>query len=203
MSTLVNFYDSNAKSIYQNFAMSLQQIPCNTTSSAQYSLARNCTNCQNDYKTWLCAVTIPRCDDFSSSSPNLLPRNVAQQQLNGSMIDLSSTNMPANATKLPWFSQSRNPLIDQQVKPGPYKELLPCIDLCYDIVRSCPAVMGFSCPRQVALMNKSYGIFNPTSASPICNFLGRDPPTTSAASGQVVPMMGLVVAMGFLHLILS
>jgi calcium channel MID1 len=202
MSTLVDFYDNNAQSLYQNFSLSLQQVACNTTSSSQYSLARNCNDCQNDYKTWLCAVTIPRCDDFSSSSPNLMPRNIAQQQLNNTTVDLAAFGIQSNATKLPWFSRSRSLIIDQQIKPGPYRELLPCIDLCYEMVKSCPAVMGFGCPRQVALMNKSYGIFDSGISPPSCNFLGRDTPTTNSSPRRIVPMMRLLIAMGVLHWIL-
>lgn len=41
---------------------------------------------------------------------------------------------------------SRNPFIDEKVIPGPYKEILPCEDLCYNVVQSCPASMGFQCP---------------------------------------------------------
>jgi len=45
------------------------------------------------------------------------------------------------------YSKSRNPMIDEDIKPGPYKEMLPCEDLCFDIVRSCPAQLSFSCPN--------------------------------------------------------
>ena len=53
---------------------------------------------------------------------------------------------------------SRNPIIDEQVLPGPYKEVLPCDDLCYNVVQSCPASMGFSCPLPGDIgFNQSYG----------------------------------------------
>src|SRR5271156_4437513 len=84
-------YDQNAATLYQAFNYSLQQIPCNTTSSAQYSLARNCDDCASAYKQWLCAVTIPRCDDFSSTAPWLMPRNTAQNFVNGSSMTFSAS----------------------------------------------------------------------------------------------------------------
>ena len=43
-------------------------------------------------------------------------------------------------------NSSRNPLIDQVIKPGPWKEVLPCEDVCYRLVQSCPAALGFACP---------------------------------------------------------
>jgi hypothetical protein len=199
-SDLINFYDTNAQNLYQNFSISLQQVACNTTSTAQYSLARGCPDCQNDYKSWLCAVTIPRCDDFSSTNTNLMPRNVAQQAINQSSIDITTFGMQANDSQLPWFNQSRNPLIDQQIQPGPYKELLPCIDLCYEIVKSCPSVMSFACPKQEFLYNKSYSIYDGTSVSPpSCNFLGRDPPQMNSAVRRVVPWIGIFISLGVLH----
>lgn len=52
---------------------------------------------------------------------------------------------------------SRTPLIDEVIKPGPYKELLPCEELCYGLVRSCPARLGFSCPLEDHGLNHTYG----------------------------------------------
>ena len=74
--SLMSLYDSAAAALLQNFTYSLAQIPCNTTQTAQYSLARNCADCASAYRNWLCAVTIPRCDDFSSGSIYGQPRNV-------------------------------------------------------------------------------------------------------------------------------
>lgn len=45
-----------------------------------------------------------------------------------------------------YLNSSRNPAIDEVVQPGPYKEILPCLDMCYNLVQSCPAAMGFECP---------------------------------------------------------
>lgn len=43
------------------------------------------------------------------------------------------------------------------VAPGPYKELLPCQGLCYDLVQSCPASMMFVCPVSRHGLEASYG----------------------------------------------
>ena len=65
------------------------------------------------------------------------------------------------------YSRSRNPMIDQVIKPGPYRELLPCDDLCHDLVRSCPAQLGFACPNPPAKA-LSYGTRNERNLT--CNF---------------------------------
>lgn len=149
---LAKKYDERANESYQNFSRSLQQIPCNTTDDASYSLVRNCTDCAAAYKSWLCAVTIPRCQDFSS--PELFqPRSLAYPFWN----DTTATPYVRNITTLSARNKSaRNPWIDQEIKPGPWKEILPCKDLCYNLVRSCPASLGFSCPRD-RWLNWNYG----------------------------------------------
>jgi calcium channel MID1 len=141
---LAAFYDNAAASAYANFDKALQQIPCEISSTGQYSLARTCADCAAAYKAWLCSVTIPRCQDYSNSDPWLQPRNVVQPFPNMTMLDAAFVEASQNVL---FLNSSRNPSIDEEVKPGPYKEILPCQDLCYNLVQSCPAAMGFECPR--------------------------------------------------------
>ena len=174
--TLQALYDHNAASVYTNFTYSLAQIPCDTTSDAQYSLAKNCTDCSNAYKEWLCAVTIPRCEDWSNDQPFLQPRNMAQRFINSSSLPASVLGAPYTSlmTGAPTLdgspahiqtynstfasNQSRNhQIIDMQVMPGPYKEVLPCEDLCYSLMQSCPAALGFGCPQRGRGLEEAYG----------------------------------------------
>ncbi len=69
------------------------------------------------------------------------------------------------------MNSSRNPLIDTNIKPGPYKEVLPCQDLCYTLVQSCPAALGFACPLQGRGLNWSYGVRDP-KGDITCSYLG-------------------------------
>ncbi|PYI22147.1 putative cora family metal ion transporter [Aspergillus violaceofuscus CBS 115571] len=163
-STLRTFYDDNAASLYQNFNYSLQQVQCNASSETMFSLAVSCDSCAEAYKQWLCAVTIPRCQDFSSTDSFLQVRNAGQAFLNGTSITNSSllTNPATN--------QSRNPLIDTDIKPGPYKEILPCQDVCHSLVRNCPSALGFSCPVGQWL-NSSYGVRD-SNGDITCSYLG-------------------------------
>lgn len=169
---LAEVYDQYAQQMYQYFDYSLQQIPCNTTASAQYSLARNCDDCARAYKQWLCAVSIPRCEDWDNQAQYLQPRNMAQKFHNGSVpawiTDPSQTPL-VNSVQT---NQSRNDkIIDGIIEPGPYREVLPCIDLCYDLVQSCPAALGFGCP-QGKYQNMSYGVRDPNPGILSCSYLG-------------------------------
>lgn len=173
-SSLAAFYDNATQETYQYFDYSLQQIPCETTSSAQYSLARTCDDCAFAYKSWLCSVTIPRCTDYSSNLSWLQERNVVQRFENGSSLPPSIVD-PARDVR--YLNQSRVPAIDTVVRPGPYKEVLPCQDLCYNIVQSCPASMGFGCPQPGDMgFEHSYGIRPNGSADQngqiTCNYPG-------------------------------
>ena len=167
---LMNLYDDNAKNLYQNFNYSLQQIPCNTTSSAQYSLVRNCTDCANAYKNWLCAVTIPRCEDFSNNAGYLATRAINSTFSNGTGLPASMMNVSDGHAMV--RNQSRNPIIDQKIEPGPYKEVLPCVDLCYNLVQSCPASLQFACPLRGHGLEHSYGKNDSSDVNPHCNYPG-------------------------------
>lgn len=181
--------------MYQNFNYSLQQIPCNTTSSAQYSLAKTCDDCAAAYKQWLCAVTMPRCEDFSANMAWLQPRNMAQRFINSSSLPPTSQFLQQDLLNAPYVpmngapgdsaawsqtyasvfasNSSRNPdIIDQTIMPGPYKEVLPCDDLCYSLVQSCPASFGFGCPTSGRGLELDYGKRSGDSSNLTCSYLG-------------------------------
>jgi calcium channel MID1 len=207
---LVDFYDNNAAALYQNFSFSLQQIPCNTSSSAQYSLARNCDDCARDYKTWLCAVTIPRCTDFSTpNTPDfnfLMPRAVGQPSIDGDQVNLEAAGLNTSYTQRTYTNSSRVSLIDSVIKPGPYKELLPCEELCYNLVQSCPAALGFGCPKQGFMIQRSYGAYDPdrllTDGTWTCNYLGIDWPNLNAAPGRGAASASLLLMVSVVHAVL-
>ncbi|PKS10744.1 hypothetical protein jhhlp_002501 [Lomentospora prolificans] len=141
---LAKAYDDYARSMYQNFEKAMMQIPCEAPITAQYSLARTCDDCKRAYKTWLCTVAMPRCEDISSTNPNALIRNAQQEFPNGTKLE--DAFIKQLAAQSPALLASRNSWIDEEIAPGPYKEVLPCDDLCYNLVQSCPAALGFGCP---------------------------------------------------------
>ncbi|MCJ1399973.1 stretch-activated cation channel mid1 [Xylographa trunciseda] len=170
MVELAAFYDNNTATNFDYFAWSLEQIPCGTTAEAQYSLATNCSNCYDAYKQWLCAVTIPRCMDYSSTEVYLQARNVNQSFIDGSPFPAGDPTFSQANKSVMYLNSSRVPMIDQSIRPGPYKELLPCIGLCYGLVQNCPAVLGFACPLAGKGQNYSYGY--PRNNSLTCNVPG-------------------------------
>ncbi|KAL5366174.1 stretch-activated Ca2+-permeable channel component-domain-containing protein [Aspergillus floccosus] len=159
-------YDDNAAALYKNFTYSLAQVQCNASNETRYSLATTCNDCANAYKQWLCAVTIPRCADFSNQADFLHPRNVGQS------FDNNTAPAVTNNTQLdhPAYTRSRNPLIDSEIRPGPYKEILPCQDVCHTLVKRCPSVLGFQCPKGKWL-DLSYGTRAP-DGNITCSYLG-------------------------------
>ena len=205
--TLGKLYDDNAAFIYENFSASLQQVACNTTSSAQYSLIRNCDDCARDYRNWLCAVTVPRCTDLSNPASFLVPRGVGSKFSNGSSPDLSAVGLNSTMLNVNRFNSSRSPFIDQTVVAQPYKEVLPCGDLCYELVKSCPASLGFACPKPEWMMQRSYGTLEMgqlASGVQTCNYPGLDVPDPgNAAAAVVVSRLALcAVAMSMLVMML-
>lgn len=192
---LANWYDSSAKAQYDFFDKSLQQIPCEAPPDQKYSLVRGCHDCAAAYKDWLCSVMIPRCEDFSNPAPYLQPRAVLAPFSNGSTLAPAALAGLGYRTDQMAFNASRNVLIDQWVAPGPYKEVLPCADLCFNLVQSCPASLGFACPTPGTVgFNTSYGLRQSTdgNADPTCNFPGSA--HVFSAAGRTAVRLGVLGA---------
>lgn len=171
---LGEFYDNYALSLYDGFNKSMQLIQCEADATAQYSLVRNCSTCRTAYKDWLCSVTIPRCEDFSDTASWLQPRAINTTFPDGSGLEPALLAQYSAFTDQLSYQTSRSAIIDEVVKPGPYKEVLPCEELCYDLVQSCPAAMGFLCPRPWNQgFNTSYGTMaGSNNGSVTCNYPG-------------------------------
>ncbi|KAI8284719.1 Calcium influx-promoting protein ehs1 [Colletotrichum sp. SAR11_240] len=186
---LAQFYDNYAKEMYGNFQKQLAQVACEAPDVQRYSLARNCTDCEIAYKKWLCTVTIPRCEDFTAAEANFsLVRNVNQSFPNGTLLPIDQLSKYEKRV----FQHSRNPLIDEMVAPGPYREILPCDYLCYDLVQSCPASLGFNCPGpDDDIFNSSYAI---QGDGLTCNYPGAvHNPSASAILAVSWGLLGFLV----------
>ncbi|KAJ5757003.1 uncharacterized protein N7511_007185 [Penicillium nucicola] len=162
---LREIYDTNAANYYQNFNYSLQQVQCKTDQESLFSLAVDCDDCATAYKQWLCSVTIPRCADFSNNASYLAVRNAGQDFINGTSLPVDSPYRQHVAS-----NTSRNKIIDTDIKPGPYKEILPCEDICSTLVKDCPSTLGFQCPSG-RWLNASYGYRN-SHGDITCSYLG-------------------------------
>lgn len=191
-SVLAQAYDDYAASQFDAFEKVLAQIPCEAPTTQRYSLARNCTDCAAAYKTWLCSVAIPRCADFSDSELWLQPRAISEPFPNGTYLDAAVTALYPTGSA---YSSSRNPFIDETIAPGPYKEVLPCADLCHNLAQSCPAAMGLSCPSHTAYgFNTSYGRRTSAddSGAVTCNYPGSAHFFSAAPAGPRLPWLGLL-----------
>ncbi|KAJ6094609.1 hypothetical protein N7467_002122 [Penicillium canescens] len=162
---LREIYDTYAANYYQNFSYSLQQVQCKTDQESMFSLAVDCDDCATAYKQWLCSVSIPRCADFNNNASYLAVRNAGQDFINGSSLPADSPYRQHVAS-----NTSRNTIIDTMIKPGPYKEILPCEDICSTLVKDCPSKLGFKCPSG-RWLNASYGYRN-SDGDITCSYLG-------------------------------
>jgi calcium channel MID1 len=177
---LAKKYDDYAKQMYSNFEKVMMQVSCEAESTAKYSLARSCDDCKTAYKRWLCTVGIPRCEDYSSDNRFAVVRNVGAPFPNGTILP---DDVRLSDTQMPWNNASRNRFIDEEIAPGPYKEILPCEEICYEVVQACPAVMGFACPRPG--WDAFDGSYKRRSDDPdivSCNYPGESRTRFSAAS---------------------
>jgi calcium channel MID1 len=164
---------------------------------------RTCDDCAAAYKSWLCSVTVPRCEDFSTTDAWLQPRNLAQAFPDGEVLDVAALRGFENSSAT---MRSRVPLIDEVVRPGPYKEVLPCEDLCYNLTQSCPSALGFECPRPGMVgFNTSYGrrgkqdengevYCNYPGAAHVFSAAGRLRPGVVGLTVMVAGLVGLYVA---------
>ncbi|KAM0204277.1 hypothetical protein ACHAPI_000029 [Fusarium lateritium] len=175
---LAKHYDDYARKMYANFEKVIAQIPCEAPPESRYSLARTCDQCREAYKRWLCTVSIPRCEDVMGGGRHSVVRNAFQAFPNGTTLpDAFRKGLKSSAN-----NSSRNAWIDKTVEPGPYKELLPCEDICYDVVQSCPAAIGFTCPQPgFPSFGVSYGERDPDTSGITCNYPGEARTRISAA----------------------
>lgn len=192
---LAKAYDDYARKAYENFEKVMMQVQCETSSTQQYSLVKTCDDCRQAYKRWLCTVSMPRCEDILSDNDYSIMRNTGQVFPNGTRLAL---DIIAGLGKDPAFNVSRNRFIDTTIKPGPYKEILPCDDVCYDVVQSCPAKIGFNCPQPGMYgYATSYGQRNDDSPDVTCNFPGeaRTRPSTGTVAQRSVALAALPMLM--------
>ena len=186
------FYDNYTRTMYENFEKSLQQVQCEAPPENRYSLVKSCDDCRQAYKNWLCSVAVPRCEDFSEPDrPYLQARNIDKPFPNNqSRLPEEVRSLHENETA---YTSSRNPLIDEVVQPGPYKEVLPCDDVCYQLVQSCPAALGFDCPLRGSIgFDVSYGRRDGEGVT--CNYPGSAHYPSASGRAASVPWLGLWAA---------
>ncbi|KAG0250706.1 stretch-activated cation channel mid1 [Actinomortierella ambigua] len=210
MTEVGKLYDDFARNLMDNFDKVLGQYDCTQSS---YSLIRNCTDCSRAYRRWLCSVSIPRCTDredvtdltnnigyaaYATTTPDER-RNPYLKLKDPPPVVVPRNTSTSRGAVVP-LHQAQNPLFN----PGDYGEVLPCIDLCYDVVQSCPSFLGFGCPNK-----NMAGSYAPMRAEGFqCNGLGLVslPPPPPPSSGAVATLVarhwnGLAVIVTLLGLV--
>ncbi|KAF9914909.1 stretch-activated cation channel mid1 [Lobosporangium transversale] len=201
-----HYYDDFTSRLMETFTKVLKQYDC---SKSQYSFIRNCTDCERAYRRWLCGVSIPRCTDVeditdsnnygyvrpedidphAAENPYLLDRS------NGPVVVGRNTSTSRGAVAQ--LSAENNTLMN----PGEYGEVLPCVDLCYDVVQSCPSFLGFNCP--VKNMGGNYARMNAGGFQ--CNGLGivSIPSGARASRLSMLKKQGIVAIMVIVSILVS
>lgn len=127
-----------------NFTTSLLTVACGRD---HYSPLQTCADCQEAYRHWICAASLPRCGEFpSTSQPRQLLQHQRQQQqpLQPALLPQPSGTAPRNAA----LGNSTG-----------YTALLPCIETCHAADRACPIFLGFRCPSgDTTTARASYGV---------------------------------------------
>ncbi|KAI6021117.1 stretch-activated Ca2+-permeable channel component-domain-containing protein [Pisolithus marmoratus] len=108
-----------------------------------YSPLQTCSDCQREYRSWLCSVSFPRCSEPSPTLSESSSGNNAQA--------LFSALQPQPSGVTP-----RNPFFP--VVNYTYNSLLPCLEVCHAVDRACPYFLGISCPVPQFNADASYGV---------------------------------------------
>ncbi|KAI6108570.1 stretch-activated cation channel Mid1, partial [Pisolithus croceorrhizus] len=96
-----------------------------------YSPLQTCSDCQREYRSWLCSVSFPRCSEPSPTS---------SESSSGSNVQAPFSALQPQPSGV----SPRNPLFP--VVNYTYTSLLPCLEVCHAVDRACPYFLGISCP---------------------------------------------------------
>ncbi|CAE7189550.1 unnamed protein product [Rhizoctonia solani] len=142
-----------------NFTRSLRTFPCGRD---WYSRLQTCSGCQTAYRKWVCSVVFPRCgepipDESLRSLPASLTSQLAFNDASGAdNTDSDSEPLPQAALVERKDGVSRSSFLPSL--SATYNELLPCMETCFMVDRSCPPLLKWKCPSVLVNANSSYGL---------------------------------------------
>ncbi|CAE6374080.1 unnamed protein product [Rhizoctonia solani] len=145
-----------AVSSLANFTKSLRTFPCGRD---WYSRLQTCSGCQAAYRKWVCSIVFPRCgepipEESLRGPPGSLTPQLAFNDGDGGGSD--SDPLPQAA-----LAERKDGAPRSSFLPNlgvTYKELLPCMETCFVVDRSCPPLMEWKCPSVLVNANASYGL---------------------------------------------
>ncbi|KDQ58001.1 hypothetical protein JAAARDRAFT_193486 [Jaapia argillacea MUCL 33604] len=109
-----------------------------------YSVLKSCADCEREYRKWLCATTFPRCSEVANSTQSQAQSQGGAQQPLSALIPVPTDAPPRNPNLANFSSE--------------YSMLLPCLETCHAVDRSCPYFLQFRCPVPRFNANVSYGV---------------------------------------------
>ncbi|ETS62648.1 hypothetical protein PaG_03292 [Moesziomyces aphidis] len=149
---------------YGNFSTMIDTFPCGDPDFGMYSYVQTCDKCKKSYQDWLCAVAMPRCTDALADPQRQSRATQDSRNLTGAPTGTNKDLLPyivnrnSNASGSVALA-SRQSFIDEQLQPGTYGELLPCIYTCYFVERTCPPLIQWACPVWDITAQRDYGTF--------------------------------------------
>ena len=139
-STIPSNVSDTLISYLSNFTTTLTTLACGRD---QYSPLVTCADCQAAYRTWLCAVSFPRCGEVP---PSVQRRQNAQTPL----------GLPPPALQPVKAGETRNPILP--AFQSDYQALLPCLETCNAADRACPTFLGCKRPLPRFTAGNGYGV---------------------------------------------
>ena len=130
----------NLLSNMANLTVMLTTMACGRD---MYSPLVTCADCAAAYRNWLCAVSLPRCAEYTAPSSSSLAAASSTATIEPALSVMNASS-PRNQS-LPVFTDS-------------YTVVLPCIEVCNAADRACPPFLGFRCPLPQYTASQSYGV---------------------------------------------
>ena len=128
-----------AENLLSNMANLTVMLTTHACGRDLYSPLVTCADCAAAYRNWLCAISLPRCAEYTTTTSSLTAAATITPAL--SVLNASS---PRNQS-LPAFTDS-------------YTVVQPCIEVCNAADRACPPFLGFRCPLPQYTASQSYGV---------------------------------------------
>ncbi|KAG8899938.1 stretch-activated cation channel mid1 [Tulasnella sp. 408] len=144
-STLPAAINNSVTGSLTNFSTLLSTFPCGRD---VYSPLHSCADCYDAYRVWACFVSFPRCTEpLPGASTN--PTSPGSSTTSNPQVPFALKPRPAQS--LPRAAGFPSPTTA-------YTELLPCLESCQAVRRTCPPFLGWACPVPDVNAAESYAL---------------------------------------------
>lgn len=155
---LLDLYNASIAPHIEGFNLTLSTFTCGgpmRSEQGMYSRVRTCSQCLEAYRSWLCAIRMPRCVDYRTGAAAQAPTLEEEKRQDDDDDDDSG------ASRIYTYQHASANTSRTEFLPDaafPYSELPPCIDVCHLVAASCPPPISASwqCPAQAVTLSQSY-----------------------------------------------